>query len=139
MAPDEVPAPSPNRTADLLPELIAHRVGSVRQQHAFAASSARTEAKPADTAGSLLGDALVLLACAAGLALALLVIVPANVWPLWLALGLPVAGARALAGLPALRRRHRIARATPAVSAPALTSLLTDLRVVELGGGEAQS
>jgi hypothetical protein len=82
---------------------------------------------------------VILLACGSGLALALLVIVPANVWPLWLALGLPVAGARALAGLPTLRRRRRATRPAPPVSVPALASLLTDLRVVELGGGEAQS
>lgn len=137
MAPDEIPAPPQSRTAVPPSQPVADSLAMVDHHIIFAGPGTPAEPYPASSAGSLLGDALVLVVGGTALALALLVIVPANAWPLWLALGLPAAGARVVVGLLALPRRQRT---RPAASSPvpAHGSVLTDLRVVELGGGEAR-
>jgi hypothetical protein len=131
VASELTPASSPRSTAG-----SAHDYGTQGSLWADAQAMVASYQMPDtdgqdDTAGSVLGDALVLVVYAVGLALGLLVIVPANVWPLWLAVGVPAAGARGLlAGMSAVGRRRAIRVARPVLQ-EAAAPVLADLRSVE--------
>jgi hypothetical protein len=61
----------------------------------------------------------------------LLVVVLANVWPLWLAVLVPMAGAFLVAGVLAMLGKRRLKAATPPAPTEASLSVRTDLRTAQ--------
>lgn len=131
MSADRAATPSAMSAAELVNQAAGQISALVRDELALAKLEMETKARQAGVAGALLGASLVLARCGLTLAWALLVVALANVWPLWLAVAVPMAGAFAAAGALALAGKRRLGRAVPPVPTEAAESVLTDLRVVQ--------
>jgi hypothetical protein len=110
----------------------------VRDELALARSEMQAKARQAGVAGAMLGTSLVLARCGLVLVWVLLVVALANVWPLWLAVAVPMAGAFALAAVLALAGKRRLGRAVPPVPTEATDSVRTDLQVVRQAAHEGR-
>lgn len=141
MSADRAPAPSsPSSpsTADLVNQATGQITALVRDEIALAKLEMGTKAKQAGVAGAMLGSSLILARCGLILAWILLLVALANVWPLWLAVAVPMLGAFALAGLLAGIGKRRLARAVPPVPAETSASVQTDLRLVQESAHEGR-
>lgn len=118
-------------TADLVGDVTAQVSRLVHDELALAKLEMQTKAQGMGTAGAMLATALVLARIGLLLAWALVVVALANVWPLWLAVAVPMAGAFAVAGVLALVGRQRLAQATPPVPVETSESIRTDLHVAQ--------
>jgi membrane protein implicated in regulation of membrane protease activity len=115
-------------TSDLMSDAAAQVSRLVHDEIALAKLEMQTKAKQMGVAGGLLGAALVLARIGFVLAWVLLVVALANVWPLWLAVAVPMAGAFVVAGVLALLGRRGLKAGTPPVPTEASQSVRTDLR-----------
>lgn len=118
-------------TAGLVGDVTAQVSRLVHDELALAKLEMQTKAKGMGAAGAMLATALVLARTGLLLAWALVVVALANVWPLWLAVAVPMAGAFAVAGVLALVGRQRLAQATPPVPVETSESIRTDLHVAQ--------
>jgi hypothetical protein len=127
---ERIKAPSQMSTAELVNDAAERISALVRDEIQSAVLEMRSKAGQLGAAGALLGSALLLARIGLVLAGVLLVVALANVWPLWLAVAVPMAAALLLAGFLALVGRGRLARAVPPVPTAAAESVREDLRLV---------
>lgn len=138
MSTDRSTASSQPSAADLVTEAAGQISALVRDELALARSEMQAKARQAGVAGAMLGTSLVLARCGLVLVWVLLVVALANVWPLWLAVAVPMAGAFALAAVLALAGKRRLGRAVPPVPTEATDSVRTDLQVVRQAAHEGR-
>lgn len=115
-------------TAELVNDATAQMSRLVHDELALAKLEMQIKAKRLGTAGALLASALLLARIGLVLAWTLLVVALANVWPLWLAVAVPMAGAFLVAGVLALVGKKRLAKGVPPVPTEAAESVRKDLR-----------
>lgn len=118
-------------TADLVSDAAAQISRLVRDELALAKLEMQEKAKQMGVAGGMFGAALVLARIGFVLAWVLLVVALANVWPLWLAVLVPMAGAFVIAGVLALVGKSRLKSAPVPVPTEASRSIRADLRTVQ--------
>lgn len=124
-------APTPTAhtaTSNLMSDAAAQVSRLVHDEIALAKLEMQTKAKGAGVAGGMLAGALVMARTGLVLAWVLLVVALANVWPLWLSVLVPMAGAFLVAGVLALLGKRRLKTATPPAPTEASQSVRTDLR-----------
>lgn len=131
MTAERMTSPAHASTAGLVGEATTQISRLVHDELALAKLEMRTKAKSMGVAGALLASAVVLARIGLLLAWALLVVALANVWPLWLAVAVPMVGAFVVAGLLALVGKQRLAKATPPVPVEVSESIRTDLHVAQ--------
>ncbi|ACU75397.1 protein of unknown function DUF1469 [Catenulispora acidiphila DSM 44928] len=115
-------------TAELVNDATAQMSRLVHDELALAKLEMQIKAKRLGTAGALLASALLLARIGLVLAWTLVVVALANVWPLWLAVAVPMAGAFLVAGVLALVGKKRLAKGVPPVPTEAAESVREDLR-----------
>ena len=118
-------------TTDLMSDAAAQVSRLVHDEIALAKLEMQTKAKRMGVAGGMMGAALLLARIGFVLAWALLVVALANVWPLWLAVIVPMAGAFVAAAVLALAGRSRLKSASAPVPTEATQSLRSDLRTAQ--------
>lgn len=122
-------SPPHTSTASLVNDAAAQISTLVHDELTLAKLEMQTKAKQMGLGSALLGGALLLSRVGLLLGWALIVVALANVWPLWLAVFVPMIAAFAVAGLLALLGKSRLKRAVPPVPTQATDSVATDLRV----------
>ena len=115
-------------TSNLMSDAAAQVSRLVHDEIALAKLEMQAKAEGVGVAGGMLATALVLARIGLVLAWVLLVVALANVWPLWLAVLVPMAGAFLVAGVLALLGKRRLKAATPPAPTEASQSVRTDLR-----------
>lgn len=118
-------------TSDLMSDAAAQVSRLVHDEIALAKLEMQAKAKGVGVAGGMLATALVMARIGLMLAWVLLVVALANVWPLWLAVLVPMAGVFLAAGVLALLGKRRLKAATPPAPTEASHSVRTDLRSVQ--------
>jgi peptidoglycan/LPS O-acetylase OafA/YrhL len=118
-------------TPNLMGDAVAQVSRLVHDEIALAKLEMQAKAKGVGVAGGMLATALVMARIGLVLAWVLLVVALANVWPLWLAVLVPMAGAFLVAGVLALLGKRRLKAATPPAPTEASQSVRTDLRSVQ--------
>ena len=103
----------------------------VHDEIALAKLEVRSKAKKLGIAGALLVSALLLAVVGLVLAWVLLIVALANVWPLWLAVIVPMGGAFVVAGLLALVGKRHLAAASPPMPTETSKSVRTDLHLAQ--------
>jgi uncharacterized membrane protein YqjE len=131
MTAERITSPSHTSTAGLVNDAAAQVSRLVHDEIALAKLEMQTKAKRLGVAGGLLATALLLARIGLFLAWVLVVVALANVWPLWLSVAVPMAGAFLVAGVLALIGRRRLATATPPVPTEASESVRRDLRLAQ--------
>ncbi|GAA2021490.1 phage holin family protein [Catenulispora yoronensis] len=129
MATERITSASSSSTAELVNDAAVQISRLVHDEIALAKLEMQTKAKQLGMGAGLVASALLLLRIGLILAWALLVVALANVWPLWLAVAVPMAGAFLLAAVAALLGKRRLKAATPPVPTEASESVRTDLRL----------
>jgi uncharacterized membrane protein YqjE len=124
-------SPAQPSTAELMNDAAAQISRLVHDEITLAKLEMQTKAKQMGFAAGLMASAMLLARIGLLLAWALVVVALANVWPLWLAVAVPMAGAFVLAGGAALLGRRRLAAATPPVPTEASESVRMDLRLAQ--------
>jgi hypothetical protein len=125
---ERITSPPHASTASLVNEAAGQISTLVHDELTLAKLEMQTKAKQMGLGSALLGGALLLSRVGLLLGWALLVVALANVWPLWLAVFVPMVAAFAVAGLLALLGKARLKRAVPPVPTQATDSVATDLR-----------
>lgn len=120
--------PKNTSTADLMSDAAAQLSRLVHDEIALARLEMQTKAKQAGMAGGMLAGALMLARIGLLLAWVLLVVALGNVWPWWLAVAVPMAGAFALAGVLAMLGRRGLKESSAPVPTEASRSVQADLR-----------
>lgn len=118
-------------TSNLMSDAAAQLSRLVHDEIALAKLEMQAKAKGVGVAGGLLATALVLARIGLALAWVLLIVALANVWPLWLSVLVPMAGAFLVAGVLAMLGRRRLKAAVPPAPIEASQSVRTDLRSVQ--------
>lgn len=118
-------------TSNLMSDAAAQVSRLVHDEIALAKLEMQAKAKGVGVAGGMLATALVMARIGLLLAWALLVVALANVWPLWLSVLVPMAGAFLVAGVLALLGKRRLKAATPPAPTEASQSVRTDLRTAQ--------
>ena len=131
MATERSTSPTQQSTAELVNAATAQISRLVHDEFALAKAEMQAKAKRMGVAAGLMASAALLAGIGLVLAWVLLVVALANVWPLWLAVAVPMTGALVLAGAAAWLGKRRLATATPPVPTEASESVRTDLRVVQ--------
>ncbi|MEY9929755.1 putative membrane protein YqjE [Catenulispora sp. GP43] len=131
MATERIMSPAQPSTAELMNDAAAQISRLVHDEITLARLEMQTKVRQMGFAAGLMASAMLLARIGLLLAWALVVVALANVWPLWLAVAVPMAGAFVLAGGAALLGRRRLATATPPVPTEASESVRTDLRLAQ--------
>ena len=118
-------------TSNLMSDDAAQVSRQVHDEIALAKLEMQAKAKGVGTAGGMLATALVMARTGLVLAWVLLVVALANVWPLWLSVLVPMAGAFLVAGVLALLGKRRLKTATPPAPTETSQSVRTDLRSMQ--------
>ena len=118
-------------TARLVNDAATQVSRLVHDEIALAKLEMRSKAKKGGVAGALLASALLLAAAGLVLAWVLLIVALANVWPLWLAVIVPMGGAFVVAGLLALVGKRHLAAASPPMPTETTKSVRADLQLAQ--------
>lgn len=131
MTTERITPPAQASTAELVNNAASQISRLVHDEFELAKLEMQSKAKQMGLAAGLMASAVLLARIGLVLAWTLLVVALANVWPLWLAVAVPMAGAFVLAGGAALVGKRRLASATPPVPTEATESVRADLRVAQ--------
>lgn len=130
MTSDEALRTSGLSTAELMDRAAAQLSSLVHDEISLAKTEMAAKARTMGGAGALLGTALLMVRCGLVLAWVLLVVGLATVWPLWLAVAVPMGGALVLAAVLAELGKRRLAQAAPPAPTQTVASVTADLRTV---------
>jgi hypothetical protein len=125
------PVAANTSTSNLMSDAAAQVTRLVRDEIALAKLEMQAKAKGVGMAGGMLATALVMARIGLVLAWVLLVVALANVWPLWLSVLVPMAGAFLVAGVLALLGKRGLKTAAPPAPTETSQSVRTDLRSVQ--------
>lgn len=117
-------------TADLISQASSQLSTLVRDELALARAELVAKGRRAGVAGGLFGTAALLVLYGVGLLVALVVVLLALVWPLWLSVLVTLAVILVAAGCAALAGRTQVRRAVPPVPTEAAAGVAADVHTV---------